>query len=984
MTAWSSLKIPNPQKLVFQSEKESAIAAIEREKAEAEVSLRQQLLGEYESKVAELLDTLRAMKEHVASETGQNSRKLQEQVDAHEREVQKLNGWLEESRQKMAEIAGDNESLKEERDREREDAQFVKSTLAARDAEVELLRGEVESIQKEVLKLSDERADLQHKSREEEKLRTETVSELREELSARKAEVERLVQMLKRAQKEADGLGFEGSNTTAGVALKSAADVGRWMTGFGVSDNGDDSSVLLRKLAAENEELRRRLQGVAQNPCGLAGVGEGRASEGSLRAERGVTPYSRGEVRTVLGFENGAVASEVRELRREDGFEGRGLGAQRFGGQGLMEKGLEERDFETGVGAGVSLRSAKSRASSPAIAKLYEEMQAVRRSVEALKTGHVAAGESIMSDGQHVLPSEAISRNNGAQDLGFEVSRVGSLEVERYLGTVRPAEQTRSLQEELRTLQREVAALKDSRFSGRSARIGPSSGQKEERRDDEGFRVLREELSQLKGLVRDVFGQQIGQEQVESGLGSGWYRGHVAGGEVASKSGVQVDGEVLGIVQELKDSVSSLRAELESMQRADERELGAQQVDDSFSVAVDSRGGANQGWSSKPHGFQGSNPDRAAAGNVEMGGHGRSEMPRQQVTSAAAVEELAALQGQVAVLTQELLTLRSAGVSDASGPGGQQIITTEIADGRIEKVGEKGRGFGEVSGEGQWSYGVDEKTTSGREELQWDALDGTGVSRPERKGTGRKEREMERPALAPSALLQREIADVRAELAALRSGQQRTEQQRTEQQRTERREAERRAPQVEKREVGKGSEAMVQWVDENEWAREGQQTGHQPRKEEKRIYSSALGADLWSPRAPLLTWTDLAACLEESGHRSKVGRVASADGAPLRGTGVSAQASTVLPAVQTVHQSKAGSAMEHVSTRNSNERPSSSGNGRYWVPTSGSVSIKGTKPGGHPQTVRAAVSDRKEKQNKVGYPPKAKRATASSVFQVRN
>jgi hypothetical protein len=61
-----------PRKFIVQGEKESAIAAIEREKAEAEVSLRQQLLGEYESKVAELLDTLRAMKEYVASETDQN------------------------------------------------------------------------------------------------------------------------------------------------------------------------------------------------------------------------------------------------------------------------------------------------------------------------------------------------------------------------------------------------------------------------------------------------------------------------------------------------------------------------------------------------------------------------------------------------------------------------------------------------------------------------------------------------------------------------------------------------------------------------------------------------------------------------------------------------------------------------------------------------------------------------------------------------
>jgi hypothetical protein len=61
--------------------------------------------------------------------------------------------------------------------------------------------------------------------------------------------------------------------------------------------------------------------------------------------------------------------------------------------------------------------------------------------------------------------------------------------------------------------------------------------------------------------------------------------------------------------------------------------------------------------------------------------------------------------------------------------------------------------------------------------------------------------------------------------------------------------------------------------------------------------------------------------------------------------------------------------MEHNSTRNSSERPSSFGNGRYWVPSSGSVSTKGTKPGGHVQTVRASVSDKSEKQNKVGYPP---------------
>jgi hypothetical protein len=961
----------------LQSEKESAIAAIEREKAEAEVSLRQQLLGEYESKVAELLDTLRAMKEHVASETDQNSKKLQEQVEAHEREVQKLNGLLEESRQKGAEIAGENESSKEERDREREDAQFVKSTLAARDAEVELLRGEVESIQKEVQKLSDERADLQRKSREEEKLRTEAVSELREELSARKAEVERLVQMLKRAQKEAnglgfEGLGFEGSKSAAGVCsgdYKSPADVGRRLIGFGVSDDGSNSSVLLRKLAAENEELRRRLQGGAQNPDGLAGVEEGRELERSLRAERGLSPYSRGEVRMVSCFENGE-ASELVELRREDDFEGRGLGAQRFGGHGLVETGFEERDPEMGSGVNVSLRSAKSQASSPAIAKLYEEMQEVRRSVEALKTGHVAAGDSNLSEGRHVSPSEPSGRDIGAQG---EVSRARRVEEERILETSRSAEQIRALQEELWTLRREVTAAKDARLSARSGRVSAGLVQTGGATDDEGFRKLREELSQLKELVRSLYGRQRTQGQVEPRLGSGWSRGDVAGGEVASVSGVQAKGEVLGIVQELKDSVSSLRAELESMQQADERELRARQVDDPFGFAADARGGANQGWSSKPHGgfangFRGSSPDRAAAENVEVGGHDRSAMPRQRMTSAAAAEELAALQGQVAGLTQELLSLRSAGVSVASGPGGQRIVTTEIADRRMEKVGEKGRGFGEESGEGQWSYGVDEKTTSGREELRWDALDGKGVSRPERKGSGRKERETERPALAPSALLQREIADVRAELAALRSGQQRTE----------RNEAERRASQVEKREVGKGNEGTVRWVDENEWASVDSQTERQPRKEEKQIYE----AEVRPPRAPLLTWTDLAACLEESGHVSKGGRVASADGAPPKGMGATAQASTLLPAVQTVHRSKAGSTMEHVSIRNGSERPSSSGNGRYWVPSSGSVPTKSTKPGGHVQAVRASVSDRKEKQNKVGYPPKAKRATASSVFQV--
>lgn len=974
MKALSSFKFPDPQNSILQSEKESAIAAIEREKAEAEVSLRQQLLGEYESKVAELLDTLRAMKEHVASETDENSRKLREQVDAHEREVQKLNGLLEESRQKGAEVAGENEGLKEERDREREDAQFVKSTLAARDAEVELLRGEVESIQKEVQKLSEERADLQRKSREEEKLRTEAVSELREELSARKAEVERLVQMLKRAQKEADGLGFEGSKTAAGVALRSAADVGHRMTGFGVSDDGDDGSVLLRKLAAENEELRRRLQGVAENPGGLAGVGEGRESGGSLRAERVLSPYFGGEVRTVSGLEDRAEASKAEELRRGDDLEGRGLGAQSFGGQGLVEKGFEERDLE--MRSGVSLRSAESQASSPAIAKLYEELQAVRRSVEALKTGHVAAGKSILSEGQHVSTSEASGRQNGAQG---EVSHAGRVDEERDLERSRSAEQIRALQEELRILRREMTAVKDARLSSRGGQVTATTVQTGGETNDEGFRNLREELAQLKELVQDVFRRRTNQEQFEevSRPGSVRYMGHVAGGEVASESRVQANGEVLGIGQELKDSVSLLRAELESMQRADERQLRGRQVDDPFGVAADARGGANQGGSSKPHGgfaFRGTDPDRAAAENVGVGGRGRSAMPRQQVTSAAAVEELAALQGQVAGLTQELLSLRSANVSVELGQvfHSQRIVPTGVANGITEKVSEKGRGFGGESGEGQWSYGVDEKTTSGVEDLRCSALDGTGVSRLERKGSGRKERETERPALAPSALLQQEITDVRAELAALRSGQQRTE----------RIETERRVTSAEKREVRKGNEVTVCWVDENEWASVDQQTGHQPRKEEKRIHSSALGAEVRPPRTPLLTWTDLATCLEESGYASKVGRVASADGAPLKGTGATVQESTALPAVQTIHRSKAGSAMEHVPTRNSNERPSSSGNGRYCVPSSGSVSTKGVKAGGHPQTVRASVLDRKEKQNKVGYPPKAKRATASSVFQV--
>jgi hypothetical protein len=537
-----------------------------------------------------------------------------------------------------------------------------------------------------------------------------------------------------------------------------------------------------------------------------------------------------------------------------------------------------------------------------AIAKLYEEMQAVRRSVEALKTGHVAAGESILSEGRHVSPSEASGRKSGAQGTVCHARRV---EEERILETSRSAEEIKAFQEELRTLRREVTASKDPRFPHRGMHRGPSLGQKEGRTDDEGFRKLREELSHLKQLVQDVCGLQRGQEQVEgvSKVGSGWYRGDVAGREVALKSGVQANGEVLGIVQELKDSVSSLRAELESIQRADERKLPARQVDNPFSVARDARGGANQGWSGKPHGFRGSDPDRAAAGIVEVGGHGRSAMPRQQMTSAAAVEELAALQGQVAGLTQELLALRSAGVSVASGPvpGGQRIVPKKIANGTTEKVGEKGQGFGEELGElWQWS---DEMTTSGLEELQWNALDKPEVSRPEQKGKGRKERELERPALAPSALLQREIADVRAELAALRSGQQRTE----------RNEAERRASQVEKREVRKGSEATVRWVDENEWASVDLQTGHQPRKEEKQIYSSSLEVQVRPSRAPPLTWTDLAACLEESGHASKVGRVASADGAPLKGTGVSAQASTVpqrYPAVPMVHRSKAGSAME--------------------------------------------------------------------------
>ncbi|GAQ82731.1 hypothetical protein KFL_001210245 [Klebsormidium nitens] len=177
------------------------------------------------------------------------SQKLAEQVEAHGREVERLDGLLEESRRKVEEFENESREVKEERERERDDAHFVKSTLAARDAEVELLKGEVESIQKEVEKLSEERTVRTH----EERLRTEEASALRVELSARKAEVARLAEILENARAQAEGLGL-GATQNEEIGF---GDAGRNVGGFG--GLGTDGLALLRKLANENEDLRRQL-----------------------------------------------------------------------------------------------------------------------------------------------------------------------------------------------------------------------------------------------------------------------------------------------------------------------------------------------------------------------------------------------------------------------------------------------------------------------------------------------------------------------------------------------------------------------------------------------------------------------------------------------------------------------------------------------------------------------------------------------------
>lgn len=871
--------IPNLKPLV-QGASAAALAALERDKAEAEASLRQQLLADYEAKVAELLDALRAMEEHVASETDATSRKLTEQVEAHGREMERLEGLLEKSQLKVEGLEKACKDSKNERERERDDAQFVKSTLAARDAEVELLRGEVETIQKEVEKLSEERTV---RTREE-RIRTEEASALRVELSAREAEVARLAEMLENARAQNEGLGF-GAARNEGLGFAAAKRSARdGVLDFGAAggsaegcgDLGADGFALVRKLAAENEVLRRRLSSaeatvsnptlnLAPNPASNPGdLPERRLTHEAPQKSRIVRPYSRGDVRTVSGFTDGEEEARTGEYGQREVFQGTGLGT------GLERLGLNERGFVTDSCLPEGIQTDTSRLFSPAVLQLQEEMQAVRRRVEALKPSHVAAAAA------------------------------------------------------------------------------------------PGLEVIQNELLQLKAVVQSLAAPDSAQWKSGTPERSDSTREAGRVGNQAGERAAQTDAVTLNVLQEMKENVASLRGELDSLQRA----AAVQRVDTPFASPVAGsvggfRTGVDIGRLSEPaEGFAGGFGESPIALTERVGHYGREPSGvHQQMTPAGTAADVAALQESVLQLTRELLEMRSAaapvGSNSASGfasaQGPPQLLTSGEA--------EKGNGGGQV-------FAAEKGAHSTKGEGARNDLSGAERNRIGRNGS----------ALVPSELLQREIADARAELAALRSGSKGFPVSGTN----------RNGPESggghvsERAEAGEERRSLVRWVDAN-------LTGSVEPAGSDCGEAAATGNSSWGrflgeaggiPSAPLLTWTDLATCLEQSENVPGSGSFVSARA--VIGGGVRSGASVQVAQRFESSDAKYASATTYTTSN-------ASGNGRKWGQSSVTLPLRASKPAVKvvPRTgANGPVVDRKEKQNKVGYAPKMTWASPASVFQV--
>ncbi|GAQ86037.1 hypothetical protein KFL_002660160 [Klebsormidium nitens] len=904
----------------------AAVAALERDKAEAEASLRQQLLGEYEAKVAELLDALRTMEEHVASESDATSQKLAEQVEAHGREVERLEGLLEGSRRKVEGLEIECREVKEERERERDDAQFVKSTLAARDAEVELLRGEVESIQKEVENLSEERTV----RTQEEKVRTEEASALRVELSAREAEVVRLAEMLENARHQAEGLGLEVAQND-GLGFGTA---GRSVGGFG--GLGADGFALVRKLAAENEELRRRLLGAeattpnaVPNPGGLTD-GPG-AHEGLLKS-RTVRRYSRDEVRTVSGFADGEEESRGGELGQREGLEEPGLGRLGFGEQG----------FVTDSGPPMGLQVDPRRSSSPAIAKLQQEMRAVRQTVAALRSSHVAAVDAISSDGRHVSHAEGDSQSREARRAPRPPFADG-----RNFDTSGPMEELATLRNELLALGLEVTAVRDAReISSRPEREDTEP----DPTTDSDLHALGNELLQLKAVVQSLAAPETGRTRVEAGDRRNVFREGKKSENQSGQRAAQTDAVTIGVLQQMKESVAALRAEVASLQRAEVGAVGRQQVDAPFANPVaglvgEFRAGVNPGRLSEPtEGFSGGFGTPIALTGRDAHLNGEALKLRQQVTSAGTAADVAALQESVAQLTRDLLALRSGAAPLGSGSGSahgvQQLVTSGLT--------------GKASGGQVFATKAGEVWTEGEE------------ARNDLRGPERNS-----PMLVPSELLQREIAEAQAELAALRSGSKAFPALGTERDRPE----SGSGLVIEGMEVSKEGRSSVRWAD-------GESTeGVEPSE---RVSQEATGNSVWGshpgqargiPRGPLLTWTDLATCLEHSENEPGRERFVLVEAASV-GSGRNGAS---VRAAQRVHS------VEKLLVKNARENAYISSKpfsySKKWGQSSGTAPLRTAKSAAEvPPHIAINAAHRKEKQNKVGDAPKLNRANPTTLF----
>ncbi|GAQ82730.1 hypothetical protein KFL_001210240 [Klebsormidium nitens] len=552
-------------------------------------------------------------------------------------------------------------------------------------------------------------------------------------------------------------------------------------------------------------------------------------------------------------------------------------------------------------------------------------MRAVGQTVAALRSSHVAAVDATSSDGRHVSNLEGKSRCREVRRVpGPEFAQSGFADG-RNLNTVGSMEELATLRNELLALRREVTAF-----------------------------------LQLKAVAQSLAAPETGRSRVETGDRRKFFRERKKSENQSGQRAAQTDAVTLGVLQQMKESVAALRAEVDNLQRAEVGAVGRQRVDAPFAylaagVVGGVRAGVNPGRLSEPaEGFSGGFGSPVALTERDAHPDGGLSKLREQVTSAGTAADVVALQESVAQLTRELLALRSGaaalGFGSGSGSGSAHVRQQLVTSGLIDKA----------SGGQVFATKVGEARTEGE--------GARSVFRePERNG----------PVLVPSELLQREIAEARAELAALRSGSKGFPALGTEQ----------KGPEsgndlvIERAEVSKGGRSSVRWADGD--LTEGVEPSGNAPGEAAATGNSSWGGDPGHARGipwgSSLTWTDLATCLEQSDNEPVRGRLVSIKAANV-GSGRSGAS------VQAAQRTRS---VDKLLVRNASERPYPSrkpfayerklGNPAGRLP----LERQSQRLKLPPQTaVKAPLVDRKEKQNKVGYAPKRGWANPASVFEV--